>query len=279
MQSGADGHRLPATVAAILVTLALGGDSHAHVAPSVDTNNRYIKISAMPDRIRMVYTVYIGEIPGAQARRRMDTDRDGILSHAEASAYGTDTAEAVAQALSIELDGAPVAITWTEMDVGLGTPATDSGAFSVDLVAWLCIDGAALARTHSLSLFDHFKLSRPGETELRVEATPGITIDKSTLGADGSHSQLDFKWLGGGGPTSKLGFFLRYTVDSDVAIANSKCPPEIGAAGGAATELRAKTKSPRSRKAVTAIAIATAVLILLGLLWWRRRVANGASRK
>jgi hypothetical protein len=282
VQSGPGGHRLPATVTALATALfvLLSGDvGLAHVAPSVDTNNRYLKISAMPDRIRMVYTVYIGEIPGAQARRRMDTDRDGVLSDAEAQTYGDDTAQQVAQALAIELDGTPAPITWAEIDVGLGTPAVDAGSFSVDLVTWLCLDGATLQRSHSMSLFDHFKLTRPGETELRVEASPGLRIGKSTLGVDGAHSQLEFKWRGAGGPTSKLGFFLDYSVDPDLDIDGAACPPdgEMTAATGGSAPTESK---PKSRNAMTAIAIATAVIVASVLVVFvvvrRRRQSQGS---
>lgn len=272
VQRGAGGHRLVATLGALAVMIAvitIADPGYAHVAPSVDTNNRYLKISALPDRIRMVYTVYIGEIPGAQARRRMDADRDGVLTEVEAAAYGDDTSKAVAQGLEVELDGQPVSIVWSEVDVGLGTPATDAGSFSVDLVAWLCVERAVLERSHSLSLFDHFELPTPGETELRVEASPGITVDKSTLGVDGAHSQLEFKWRGGGGPTSKLGFYLDFSVDPDLDIANAACPPESGGdpGGGAGAPTSATTsRDGKGRNAMTTIAIAMAVILISGLV-------------
>ena len=43
-----------------------------HVAPSVDDNNRYLKVTPLGDGVRLAYTVFFGEIPG---RRRAPHDR------------------------------------------------------------------------------------------------------------------------------------------------------------------------------------------------------------
>src|SRR5882672_9385245 len=88
------------------ITLAIAGGARAHVAPSVDDNNRYIKLTPMGNRVRLAYTVFFGEIPGAEARRSIDTNRDGTITEAEAQVFGTRVSSDVAGALDLEVDGA-----------------------------------------------------------------------------------------------------------------------------------------------------------------------------
>src|SRR6185436_9352806 len=105
--------------------------AHAHVAPSVDDNNRYLKLTPMGDRVRLAYTVFFGEIPGAEARRSIDANRDGTISEAEAQAFGTKVAADVAGALDVTVDGAQQRVVWADVVVGMGTQRTAAGAFAV----------------------------------------------------------------------------------------------------------------------------------------------------
>src|SRR5882757_5803724 len=104
----------------------------AHVAPSVDDNNRYLKVTPQADGIRLAYTVFFGEIPGASERKLLDTNHDGQI----------DAAESKAQQL-----------TWTLVDVGMGSPQVAAGSFSVDMIAYLCGSGVS---THRVKLRDQF---------------------------------------------------------------------------------------------------------------------------
>jgi len=106
-----------ALVAAMIVVLA-APPAAAHVAPSERDNNRYLLVAPLADRVRLAYTVYMGQEPGRRARPRMDTDHDGAISEAEASAYGRQLAAQVLPHLSLEVDGQPVAIEWQDIDVG-----------------------------------------------------------------------------------------------------------------------------------------------------------------
>lgn len=170
----------------------------------------------MRDRIRLAYTVYIGERPGVDARRRMDRNGDGALSETEANAYGDELASTILPGLEITVDGAPYTLTWAERYVGLGMPTTSAGSFSIDLIAWIC---AADGPSHSAVLFDRYRVPLPGETEVKVQTSPGITIERSSLGSDRRASQLDMKWRGNDGPMAKLGLYLEYAVDGERAAA------------------------------------------------------------
>lgn len=181
----------------------------AHVAPSVDDNNRYLKLTPGADRLRLAYTVFFGEVPGAQMRRTVDADHDGTISDAEAQAFATKLGAEVAGALELTVDGHTQPVTWTTVAAGLGSPRTAGGAFSVDLVAWPCL--ATVGGKHTVTLRDRFRIPRPGETEVKVEDAPGITVDHARVGV-ADDPGYDYKFAGPGGPLSDDGLDLAFTA-------------------------------------------------------------------
>lgn len=181
----------------------------AHVAPSVDDNNRYLKVTPFGDRVRLAYTVFFGEVPGAIERRTIDTNHDGQITEAEAHVFGAKIADEVRAAVDIEVDGHTAPPTWTTVDVGIGSPQVAAGSFSIDLVAIGCFETAR--GKHHIRIKDRFRLSHPGETEVNVEDGLGIAIDKARVGPadDPSH---DYKFAGPGGPLSDDGLDLQITA-------------------------------------------------------------------
>lgn len=215
-----------AAAGAIVVTSLVGARAaDAHVAPSVEENNRYLKLTPMGDRVRLAYTIFLGERPGAALRRRLDRDRDGQLDDAEAAAYGKEMAALVHPRVTVTLDDRPAQIAWTTLDVGLGTPSVAAGAFSVDLVGWVCAAGDA----HRLVLHDTVELDRPGETEVRLEDGPGVRFGARSLGGTPMDA-LEQKWTGAGGPLV-LGLDVAWTVDE-----NATRPADGRCRGGGAAE-------------------------------------------
>lgn len=146
----------------------------AHVAPSPDADNRYVKITLLPGQARIAYTLFLGERPGAMARARMDTNQDGLLSDDEARTFGLALRDEIVPRVALSLDGAIPDATWTLADVGLGTPTTSAGAFSVDLVTTLPYPPGRAEHTFTLS--DTFRPPKTGEAELRIEAAPDVTL-------------------------------------------------------------------------------------------------------
>src|SRR5260370_36401111 len=139
----------------------------AHVAPSVDDNNRYLKLTPLGDRMRLAYTVFFGEVPGRALRATIDLNKDGAISEDEATAFGAKVAGDVAPALDVTVDGVQRPVAWNQVVVGMGTPDASAGAFSVDLVAWLCLPSPR--GHHAVQLRDHYRIPPAGETELRVD--------------------------------------------------------------------------------------------------------------
>jgi len=213
------------TAPAIGLGLALGlgllaGPAAAHVAPSTSDNNRYLKLTPLGDRVRLAYTVFYGEAPGRELRREIDANHDGAIDDAESQAFGDRIARELAAALDVTIDGEAWPVAWSQVVVGLGSPATSAGPFSLDLVASICL--AAPRGAHALELRDRFALPRPGETQIRFEDSPGITVNRARVGDDTAPG-IDYTIIG---PTPVLGaagpgggIELRFTAGDRAAVA------------------------------------------------------------
>lgn len=196
----------------------------AHVAPSVDDNNRYLKLTPLGDRVRIAYTVFFGEIPGAQERRGIDANHDGQISDAEANTFGQRLASQVVANVELEIDGTRTPLTWQTVDVGMGTPDVAAGAFSVDLVAYPCL--RTVRGRHRLKLRDKMVLTNPGETEVKVEDSPGVSIDHARVGPADDPS-YDYKFVGAGGPLADDGLDLQYNAGPKAPVtADGTCKAE-----------------------------------------------------
>jgi hypothetical protein len=243
---------------AALIAIALRATgAHAHVGPAIDDNNRYLKLTAQGDRVRLAYTVFFGELPGSILRRTIDADHDGAISEAESAAFAGSLARAIAAALTVTVDGAPAPIAWRQVVVGLGTPDAAAGTFSIDLVASWCL--APPRGRHTVALRDRYPLAQPGETEVVIEDSPGVVLDRARLGgaADAAH---DWKLAGEAAPLADPGLEVALTAGEAAIVApDAACP---------ATPARAIPAS--------AVVAAGALLGagLAGLVTWRRRRAR-----
>jgi hypothetical protein len=258
--------RLSLVPAVMLATALAAARAGAHVTPSVDNNNRYLKLTPLGDRVRLAYTVFYGEVPGAGMRRTIDTNRDGAIDDAESQAFGDRLATEIAAALEITVDGAHQPVAWSQVIVGMGTPQTAAGTFSIDLVAWLCL--ASPRGKHAVRLRDRLALARPGETEVKVEDSPGVTVDRARIGAADDPS-YDYKLVGPAGPLADDGLELQFTAGaSSVVTSDAAC-----------RDAAARRAVPRGVIAgaagVTAVVLAGAV----SLVRRRRRRAAGNTRR
>jgi hypothetical protein len=249
---------LKAALAVVAVTVL-----SAHVAPSVDDNNRYLKVTPLHDGVRLAYTVFFGEIPGASERRSIDSNRDGRIDDAEAQRFADKLGAEVAEAIDIEVDGVAQRVHWDLVSAGMGSDAVTAGSFSIDLVAFAC--GSA-GDSHRIIVRDQFRIPRPGETEVKVEDSPGVSIVKAHVGPadDPSH---DFRFAGPGGPLSDDGLELAFTAtDKTPTVPSGKC--------AAAATTPAKPGFGWWRAAVVGAVIAIA---LAGALVFARRRRTGRS--
>jgi hypothetical protein len=203
------------SIVGLVLVAALAAPAAGHVVPSVDDNNRYLKLTPLGDRVRLAYTVFFGDNPGRGERQTIDADRDGQISEAEAHAFGGKLAAQVAAGLELEVDGATEPVTWAEVDVGMGTPAVSGGAFSIDMVAYACF--ATPHGRHHLRVHDRFRVPRAGETEVKVEDSPGVTVERARIG-EADAPDYDYKFVGPGGPLSDDGLDLVFVAGDQAAV-------------------------------------------------------------
>jgi hypothetical protein len=203
-----------------LALLMLTPSASAHVAPAVSENNRYLKISATGRRVRLAYTVYLGEVPGQMVRMKMDTNKDGSLSEAEYTPYGRELSREVAPNLSVSINGTPMKTAWEQVHVSLNDPQTSAGAFSVDMVAWYCLPG--LADSYDLVVRDTFVPESPGESEIRLDANSEANVDKTTFGNDAALKSR-WQWTGAESALAKDGLTITFHYDEPPA-ADPGCP-------------------------------------------------------
>lgn len=243
-----------------LALLALPSRVGAHVQVSDRENNRYIKLTPTADRVRLAYTVYMGQEPGAQARRRLDRTRDGLIDEGEAKPFGDELAQAVAAGLRITVDGVEIPVEWHQISVGLGTPETSAGAFSVDLIAWICVPRAR--GEHRVTMLDAYRVPIHGETELRAEESPGVRITRSAISDDPRQNAVEHKWRGGAAPTAHEPYELNYEVSPD-AIPTTTEP--------CAHAAPRNNDDPASSKRWLTLAALAALLLTVTIIMIRRR--------
>lgn len=204
----------------LLVLALLAATADAHVAPAIGDNNRYLKLTPMGDRLRLAYTIFYGETPGRALRAAIDRNHDGAIDDRESEAFGERIARDVARAVVITVDGIPLRITWSQVALGLATPRADGGAFSIDLIAPLCL--AAPRGKHAILLRDAYPLDRPGETEVAVEDSPGVAIASSRIGGavDEAH---DYKLVGPSGALETEGLDVQLTIGPSAPVGDATC--------------------------------------------------------
>jgi hypothetical protein len=244
-------------IAVLIAAAAVLAPRHtaAHVAPAVDENNRYIKLSPMGSRLQLAYVLFVGEVPGAELRKSMGSDPQ---RHAE------KLASEIADKLVLTVDGTPTAISWDRVAVDLTASKEHPNALSVSMVAWVCMDEAS---NHRLELRDSFELPPPGENELVVEPGPGVVVDSSSLGGD-TGNKLD--WIGLPNPMTEDGYVLELSVDLEraVSIDDGRCKSP--------TDVTAETESESEQGSTRGllfggIAVALVLLALLALQLKRGR--------
>jgi hypothetical protein len=253
-------------VVVLAITLAVAGatvrGAQAHVAPSQNDNNRYLKLTPLADRIRLAYTVFFGEVPGERARVDIDTDHDGTISQREAQTFGDRLAAEVAANLAVEVDGIQRPIEWEAVDVGMGSPSATAGAFSVDLVTRFCLSDET---THHAIVRDRYRIPNPGETEVRIDDGLGIRVVAARVGTTEDPRHI-YRFLGPGGPLSDAGIDLQFEVGDEAPRAATRC----SAPGH--HDSKHHGLPPLLVIAASALAAFTLAVVLTRL--WRRREAR-----
>ena len=194
--------------------LLLSAPALAHVAPSAESNNRYLKATLLPTEVRLTFTLFFGDRPGVIERRRADADGDGKIDASESRALGARVLAEVSPGLFVTVDGQPVT-GWSVADVGLGTPTVGAGALSVDLALVARYADPRVAE-HTLALEDATDVPLPGESETRVEESPGVRVAESHLVDAAGGVALRFPFTGNPSGRGEREVRVKYTVDANL---------------------------------------------------------------
>jgi hypothetical protein len=68
-----------------------------------------------------------------------------------------------------------------------------------------------------VTLRDHLALPRPGETEVKIEDSLGVTIERARVGPANDPS-MDYRFVGAGGPLADPGVDLAFTASDRAAV-------------------------------------------------------------
>jgi hypothetical protein len=125
--------------------------------------DRYVKLVAEDGRLRVVYSVSYGPMGAADARQRMDANRDGRLTVTEAKAGARALGARLAREARLTVDGDPVALRWDEVFVGPPSGPVDTSPLTIELSAAVELpDGESVVRLVDVPTLENVERSDYG---------------------------------------------------------------------------------------------------------------------
>jgi len=174
-----------AVLAALLVLPAAAASAH----PLGNfTTNTYAGLAVTPDAVRIDYVLDLAEIPALQARQRIDADSDGEVGEAEGRRYREDECDAIADALTVTVDGttrAPVSVE----SAGLTFLPGQAGLDTLRLECTLLADTGPFDGTASVEYADATQRDRIGWREVTAVGD-GTTLVASDVATESISDRL-----------------------------------------------------------------------------------------
>jgi ABC-type nickel/cobalt efflux system permease component RcnA len=164
-----------AAVAAAFVVLPATAAS-AHPLGNF-TVNHYDGLALSSERVGITSTVDAAEIPTAQLRGRVDTDRDGVLSPTERASYATDSCSTLRTRLALAIDGTPVALRGDG-----GSFVLEPGAAGLETSRLVCQSSGSvdLTRESTVRFADDYLADRIGWHEITARGV-GVHLVQSPV--------------------------------------------------------------------------------------------------
>ena len=98
----------------MLALLAATSSASAHIGHVITRAERYLKLDATDVDARFVVSLTLGAAEGRSVLALADTDESGSVEEAEMTSYLASWAEGLRTELPIEVDGAPLEVSWTD---------------------------------------------------------------------------------------------------------------------------------------------------------------------
>ncbi len=184
-----------ATALAGLVLSARGAGAHPEISPQLV--NRYFALVVVDSRVEVFSSYLFGPLPGADRRRSIDADQDGLISEIEMTEEARRWAARASELYTLAIDGQDTAAPATAT-VELGSDrSTGAAAVVIELRAQVPV----VRGPHTLRIEPGHDPGRLGETELGIDPGPGWILVASHLGraappAEGQVSKTRFKFDG-----------------------------------------------------------------------------------
>jgi len=209
-------------VAAVLALLAATSSASAHIGHVITRAERYLKLDATDVDARFVVSLTLGAAEGRSVLALADTDESGSVEEAEMTSYLASWAEGLRTELPIEVDGAPLEVSWTD---GWMDPIGPVRAVpvTVEMVAHLPLS----ARAHRVVVRDRMVRREVFDrTDVAFRAHDGAELVRCGPSAEPPDVEADAAFLTGGAPLDVLTAELRFPRRSATS------PRALGVGGG-----------------------------------------------
>jgi hypothetical protein len=196
--------------------------ARGHIGHVITRAERYLKLDATEADTRFVVSLTLGAAEGRQVLALADTDESGAVDEAEMGAYLASWSEGLRTELPIEVDGAPLEVTWGEgwMDpIG----AVRSAPVTVEMVAHLPLT----EREHRVVVRDRMVRREVFDrTDVAFRAHDGAELVRCGPSAEPPDVEDDAAFLTGGAALDLMTADLRFVRRSATS------PRALGLGGG-----------------------------------------------
>jgi len=152
-------------VVALVVVTASAVPVSAHLGHVVLRAERYLKIDARADAVRVVVSLTLGPAETERVMRAADTDGDAEVTQTEADAYMAQWGEGLQDELPVWIDGERVRPPWGQPFLDpIGPVVRAAGA--VEMVARIPLDGGE----HTIRVDDRMQVERYDRTDVVFRA-------------------------------------------------------------------------------------------------------------
>ena len=135
----------------------------------------------MPGRVRLDYSLMVGEVPAERIKRQADLDRNGELSDSEQKQLVDSLVATVQRDVSVQMDGQKISAPFVSQPLTLKSPKVESTPFALELQTDLPIPNQP--SLHTLVVDDRADIPPVGEIELRIEEGPGVELLSAESGS------------------------------------------------------------------------------------------------
>lgn len=240
--------RLVVALTLILVAAALArrpAEAHPNHGPS--GGERYLKMAAEPREVRLVYGLTITARFARTIRSRFDQDRDGLVDEQEGRRFGRELLERLERGVTATVDGTPLELEWeAPVTIRLAGPV-GSGPLAVEVTSRPEMSPGV----HLVTLRDRVEFEGIYRTTANITAAPEVELLRAGRGPSPGNLRPREVFL---------------DLPSEGPPAPRRLALEARFPGGAPP-----SPAPEARWGIPVGAAVGVSVLVLGVLWWRRR--------